>query len=234
MPMRMGGGKRRSTTILESLNRARGTAYDTSEESEIYAEHLAYARAIANAWAQNQRLANHWQWSRLTKSGIERWERIMQLSPAPTDSDATRRRRIGRIFERIGQLINRAKLEDILREELGEVFVAIEYIDVSLANIHVPDGTYPFGTVAEGFPWYSTALHVLIRTQRPSGYSYGDFWAAVQRIMPLLDDMLPAWCTFDWYLPPVNYAPINVVGGPSAGGFYLDDEKNLDFAVFDE
>lgn len=79
-------------------------------------------------------------------------------------------------------------------------------------------------------PWMSTVAHVdvLVNPTALPGYVNADgtvngkFWAAVNRMNPVLDLLLPADVTFDWY----------VYSSHGAMGFYLD-EQNLDVEVFD-
>lgn len=231
-PMRMGGGKPRLAHVLESLNAGRGGSVDTSEGTVAYAENMAHARAITAAWHQNERLGNQWTPELMTDC-LPRWEAICGIVPSPDDSLVARRERISKLFARIGLLINRATLEQLLRAEIGPVFVAVENITVDNAVVHSPDPTYDFGTQAEGAPWSSTVLHVLVRLQKPAGYTEGDFYEAAGKVAAVLDATLPAWCTFDWYRAPTGGAPISVYGGPSAAGFYLDQEANLDNHVLD-
>jgi|GEM_PF-3162123 len=216
--------------ILNGLNQGRGDAYDVTSTSNVYAENLAIARVLNDIWSTNARLSNQWDAARMTTS-IGRWEKILGINPLPTDSDTTRRTRIAGIFSSTGQSPFTSYLTTQLASLLGPVFVAVEYISYANARITVPDGTYPWGMVAIGAPWSSTTAHILIRTKLPTGYREADFRAAVGLIPMFMDAVGPAWIDFDWYRPgAVN---VNVVGGPSAGGFYLDDVPNLDFEVFD-
>ena len=73
----------------------------------------------------------------------------------------------------------------------------------------------------------------LVRLQKPDGFSEGEFYEQAGKVTSLLDDVLPAWCTFDWYRAPTGGPAVTVAGGPSAGGFYLDQDHNLDNHVFD-
>lgn len=231
-PMRMGGGKPRLAHVLDALNMGRGPAIDTSESSYAYAENMAHARAIAAVWNESERLANQWIPARMT-SCLPRWESVLAIVPSPTDSLQTRRTRVEKIFARIGLLLNRAALDTILTVELGDVFVAVENIDITNALVYSPDASYPFGDQHADIPWMSTVLHVLVRIEKPTNYTEGDFYEAAGKANPLMDDLLPAWCTYDWYRAPTGGAPENVTGGPSAGGFYLDQEANLDNHVLD-
>jgi hypothetical protein len=217
--------------ILEALNADRGTAFDASDrETTVYVENMAIARAIAAAWGTNERLGNLWDPARMPRSAVARWEAILALPPLATDDDVARRARIRAAFERFGAPAINGVLTAKLYEALGDAFVAIEYISFANAVIQVPDGTYPWGVVGDS-PWSSTVAHVLVRLQKPAGWSEGDFYEAAGKVGQILDPELPAWCTFDWYRPgPIS---VNVPGGPSAAGFYLDTDANLDNACFD-
>ena len=113
------------------------------------------------------------------------------------------------------------------------MFVAIEYISTANAVIHVPDTSYPWGTVVAGAPWTSTVARILVLLEKPAGYSESDFYAAAAKVAPAIDGLIPAYCTFDWYRGSSAYPAIEVSGGPSRAGFYLDSPENLDNSVFD-
>jgi hypothetical protein len=73
-------------------------------------------------------------------------------------------------------------------------------------------------------PWTSTVGHIDIQVQQPSGYSLTQFFGSLSAIGPLLDAILPAWTTWDWWMPSPH--------GAGGMGFYLDDPNNLDMEVF--
>ncbi len=231
-PKRFGGGKPRAKVILDSLNAGRGTGVDTTNwDSPVYGENVVHARAIAAAWSTNRRLSNIWDSTRVTGRAIHRWEKIRAVTPNPGDSDRTRRDRLAAIEALAGLNPTHQVLTTLLSAALGDVFVAVEYISVANAVINVPDGSYPFGTVNAIVPWSSTVAHILVRTQKPTGMTEGEFYETAGRVVAILDPVVPSWVYFDWYRPgPVSVA---VSGGPSAGGFYLDDDANLSNEVFD-
>lgn len=230
-PEQSGGpGDRRLERILESLNAARGDGYDVSSSSNVYVENMALARAISAAWGTNRRIAHEWDPNK-TVAFIPRWEAIMGLRPNPSDTAVERRARIAAQWARFGQRVDRQYISDGLTRLLGSVFVSVEYISFANAVIHTPDGTYPWGTASTDTPWYSTVAHVLIRVSKPTNYTEGDFQKVVSTIHPFMDAVCPAWMTWDWYRPgAVSY---EVSGGPSAGGFFLDEDHNLNNQVFD-
>ncbi len=231
-PRRFGGGKPRLQIIHESLNAQRGTALDTSDSNKlVWIENMALARAISGAWSTNARLGLQWDPNRTTTL-LPRWEQLLRLVVSPSDTEPERRRRLAAHWARFGAPVNFGRLTANLMDALGNVFVAIEFIGPSLAVVHVPDGTYPFGSVAAGYPWFSTLMRMLVRVQVPSGYTEVEFLEAVSKVFPLLEGIMPAWMTWDLY----RHGPISaaVTDGPSAAGFYLDDDHNLNWELFDE
>jgi len=232
-PRRMGGGGSRVKTILNSLASVRGSSFAATDSAKlVYLELLAIARAISAAWGTNQRLAALWDAKRIPFGMLARWEAIFGLSPAPTDDEPTRRARIGALQANVGRASLLSAIQQPIIDALGPVFVAFESISYANAVIRVPDGTYPWGTASVDAPWYSTTAHILIRVVKPAGFSEAAFYAAVAKISPILDAAVPAYVTWDWYRAPETGAAVVVAGGPSAGGFYLD-ERNLDNSVFD-
>jgi hypothetical protein len=78
-------------------------------------------------------------------------------------------------------------------------------------------------------PWKSTIAHIDVLVNplaapgyvNPDGSVNGRFWAKVNQMNPTLDAMLPADCTFDWYL----------LSSHGVMEFRLD-ERNLDLEAF--
>lgn len=237
-PRRFGGGKHEGKPLLkvvhESLNAQRGAAFNTDTASSIAAvETMAWARAIVfDGWELNARLGHQWD-ARRTTDMLPRWERIFSIRPNPSASEGGRRNELVLRWGRFGGTSNHARLTTALEEALGSFLYAVEYISLANAVVHVPDGTYPWGTVVAGVPWYSTVAHIIVRLQKPAGATEAQFYEAAGKVATTLDPIISAFVTFDWYRAPDAGTPVNVSGGPSAGGFYLDDEHNLDNNVFD-
>lgn len=234
-PRRFGGNKHAGqplTEVLhESLNAQRSVVFET-ENTVASLEHLAWARALAyDGWEVNHRLSLQWDPMRTTDM-LQRWEQIFAIRPAPNATEKSRRVELARRWARFGRTANHATLESELRDRLGDFFYGIEYLDPSLAVVHSPDASYPWGTQVDGVPWYSTVGLILVRLQKPANTSESDFYRVAGQCVTALDPLVNSFVSFVWYRAPES-TPINVAGGPSAGGFYLDDEHNLDNNVFD-
>lgn len=232
-PLRFGGGVPRLKLIHESLNAQSGTAFDTTDRTKlVWLENMAIARGINACWSQNQRLANQAIPSRMTDM-LSRWEAILDIVPPQGAEESERRAEVALRFARVGKAALYPRIYTLPSQELPGYFVAIEFIDLSIAHVTKPTGAYPWsGTISTAFPWTSTVAHVLVLLTTPTGGPEKEFYEMAGRCMDLLDAELPAWCTFDWYRAPEVGAPIAVSGGPSAAGWYLD-ERNLDNSVFD-
>lgn len=234
-PRKLGGNKHDGKPLLqvvhESLNAARGAAFDTDSETSIAAvETMAWARAIVfDGWELNARLGHQWD-ARRTTDMLPRWERIFKIRPRPGASPRERRNELVLRWERFGGISNHARLTTALSEALGDYFVAVEYISLANAVVHVPDGTYPWGTVVDGVPWYSTVARILVRLQKPAGATEAQFREAAGKVPTVLDPIVNAFVTFKGYRGGAS--AYSVSGGPSAGGFFLDESNNLDFQVF--
>lgn len=77
-------------------------------------------------------------------------------------------------------------------------------------------------------PWMSTIAHVDVHvTKAVTGYQNADgspnsrFFTSVGTLRYMLDELLPSWVTFDWWLSASNGAQT-----------FLLDERNLDLEVF--
>jgi hypothetical protein len=224
-PRRFGGAPRRISTILKSLQKQLAPKYDVFDTNGIvYVRLNALARVIAGGWSQNARLANQWDPARMTDF-LERWEAIFGLSPATTDSMTVRRARVGARIALAG-FGTLAAVYTLCQMMLEDVFVSVVHTDVSQALVWTPAG-WPMGNHASmpanpGPDWFSTISNLAILTQQPSTMDDAEYYAKRASVLPELDDILPAWVTFDV-----------VRDGAHGIGFYLDDDHNLDNERFD-
>lgn len=235
-PRRFGGGRPRLRLVHDALNAARGTALDASNsDTVVWVENMAHARAITfDGYGTNERLGNQNNPDRMTVM-LPRWEKILGIIPSP---EATEKERRAEVKERMQRFLDATALHtrilSTLRAELGDVFVQIEYISYANAVINVPDATYPWGTVNVAAPWSSTTALMLVLCQKPAGYSEGDYYTAIARAHPALEQIMPSWMKWNLYRGPQTYPSVSVSGGPSRGGFYFDDPGNMDNCVFSQ
>lgn len=227
---RYGGGKPALEVLTNSIGAQRGTAYDNTQPSNVYIENLAIARTLMECWSNNQRMANQFDPFRMTDF-IPRWEKILGLYPNEGDTGNQRRARIVKAFARVTQIGIYQTVYDQLLATLGSnVFVQIVTTSSAQAVVYTPAGWTvglhdPSGLVN----FYSTIAHILVEVVQPAGMLDGDFYQLVGKVNPLLDNLLPAWVTFDWYR--------KVHAGGT--GFYLDGDPtttgtlvNLDNEAF--
>lgn len=197
---RYGGGTPALKKIVDGIGAQRGTAYDTTQPSNVYIENLAIARVIAECWSNNQRMANQWDSARMTEF-IPRWERILALSPRDSDSDIDRRARIGRSIVRIAQSGIYQTVYDQLLSLLGSsAFNGIVHTASGAAVVYTPNSGWDVGSQDPSgvLSFYSNVAHILIRVTQPAGMADGVFYETVAQMNPVLDNLLPAWVTWDW------------------------------------
>lgn len=231
-PRRYGGAQSRHQVITEALVAGYGDGVAASDTSSIqYAECYAEARAISIVWAQNERAANQMDPRRMTDM-LGRWHTILGLPKVANASDADKRQAVLERFQRIAIAANRFHVTAFLQSKIPDVFVDVEYIPLAYARIITPSASWPFGIQAPNVTWSSTIASVLVRLQIPDGYTLGNLFDRIAKIAPWLDGVLPAWVKWTWYVGPTIGAPVVIPGGPSAAGFYLDEE-NLDREIFD-
>ncbi len=198
-------------TILDGMIQQRGTAQDSTTDSNVYPENMAIARVLAELWSNNQRLANQWDVKRMTVF-IPRWEEILGIVPNEGDTDTVRRARIAIAFGRIAQSGIYQVVYDQLVSQLGSVFVGLVNQSSSTAVVWTPSG-WDVGShdPSQQINFYSTIAHLSVEVKQLPYMTDGEFYETVGGINPILDDLLPAWVTWDWFRTPS--------GVP---GFYLD------------
>lgn len=220
--------------LLNALLEGDGSAMASDVDSYTWAEQLANAHCIAGLYHLNQRMANQWDPLRMTEF-IPRWERILNLYPLPTDSDADRRLRIGAKMALYAQPPTQQVVTDLMTTLLGPVFVQIVntpssaatgFVGVTASNaaygyagggVTVPGGvSLPDGT-ALGITWFSSVAYVCILTQRLPTSTDATYYPQVGSLVQFLDNLLPAWSTWAW-----------VEDGSTDGEFILDNPHNLD------
>lgn len=231
MPARIGGGTPRLQRIIESLQVARGPIYSTSPTSAVGVEHNAFARVLdRDSYGGNERLANSFNPYRTTALAghglLPRWEAIFGIVPSPTEDEPTRRGAVVAAWQK--QIANNDAqgLYDAVALVLGPLFVSVVVNTPASAGDITwwPINPDPYATAALPVPWYSTRSCISIRVTQPANYTESAFLSAISSAMVLLDGLLPAYDTFQWFTTDV---------GSGFVGFYLDSYENLLRDVFD-
>lgn len=216
-PERYGGSNDRLRRIVEALNAGRGTGLDTTQPSPVYAENMAFARAIDGAWSTSRRVAYCTDMMRTQL--LSRWETILAKPPLPDDDETTRRARCAAVFARVGVVPTFAAISAQLAAAMGGVFVALTTIPLSSAQIF-----WPAGTTNAATPWMSTVAHLLVEVQTVGNMTDGQFYDDVKGVHTTLDGFVAAHITWDWYRADAVHGVL---------GFWLDSDHNLDNSVFD-
>lgn len=217
LPYELGDGDPLPAVLHEDLLAAYGTAFDTSRGGYLWDLCYVDSQALYDGWCSNYRLLAQAKPSTASWS-LSEWEREHGLSGYGL-SDPERRRRLTAHRARLGQKITFQGLVAELQAALGDTFVEVRTIAPENANVHVPDGTYPWGTVDVDAPWFSDVSRFTIVLRDAPGVSKGLFRERVGRMTSILNSRLNVWATFGWY---------------KTTGFVLDVYPNLDTVAFGE
>lgn len=213
-------------TFYRELRGGRGSAYRTVYEGTmqglVHAENLALARSEAARWRASDKIANN----ALPLTSDERlgsWCVALAVNTYPGDTRHDIRLRCAAKYQAaIGPTAR--VVDEAVAQLLGPLFVRswrITGTDLSTP----PTPTYwpvanpgPAGYSLGGGAWFTDRCHYIVEVQKPSYMDTSTFLLNVNvHLFRLLDQILPAWATFDWAI------------GLSDGGFLLDI-SDLDFS----
>lgn len=231
-PRRFGGGKPRVQTIHNSLNAALGSGYSVERSTKVWAENMAAARCLSVGYGTNQRMAHAWDPDRMPLEVLKRWEKLLAILPDPEASVRVRRAAVKTILERAGRATITTQIADEVKAAMGDLFVALEFIDLSIATVISPDNSYPFGVQDDSTPWSSTTAKILVLTDKPEAMPITEYLDKVAKAKINLESVLPSWVTYVIYHAPDGHSPYAVSGGASRAGIYCDTPNTLDFCVF--
>lgn len=239
-PKRFGASNDSDTeAILNDLLSGLGSAFDTEYGSITWIKMNAVARVLNDVFEQNKRLSYQWDPLRMSDF-LPRWETIYGLNPLPTDTEVERREKVLAAVQTSGLMPTQQVVTDLLTSLLGPVFVgitnltplgpsptALTYVSggaVIPGGITIPDGA-AIPPAPPVIPWLSTISYVAIQVEQPSYMDNDTFYQTANQIYTFLDNLLPAWVAFGWFVND----PSTPVTGP--GGFILDT-PNLDREAF--
>ena len=191
-PFSFGGGESTLDVLHEALLDAYAPGWDVSDDTEKAAEAYMQALAVTFIWVANRRLAHQGQPLKMIEF-LTMWEEATGLRPSAKDRPIDRRRRLA---AKLRGLINStlSDIEGACRELLGANCIALHPTAPADEIVYWP-GQNPG---PPGFEWSSNrcVLHVEVTK---SGLSDEEFDAAMGELDRLLDGMVPAWMTFNWY-----------------------------------
>lgn len=233
-PQRYGGGRSTVAVLVDSLGTQLGTAYDPSQGTKVNVRLQAAARAIAEVYETNQRMANQSDPARMTDF-LPRWEKILGLYPSPSANAPQRRRAVAAKRSMVGKKPTYQQVVDILTSTLTPIPYMLIHGSSSTANVWTPQD-WPFGNHASPPPvpsnlvqflqvypdWYSTVAELQIKVSKPAGMLDADFYERLGAMNLVLDGFLPAWTTWTWFRQDIHGSP----------GFFLNDPSNLDNEAF--
>jgi len=189
--------------ILESLNRARGSAYaayePTNTDTAVYMENYAIAKALNNLWESNERLSNQFDPTRMGVF-IDRWEAILGIPFDPESNTEQRKAIISAKLKILSNAPVHQAVADICEAYLGDMFVEIvnHTVDDDLGG--VPGGaTVPGGVTLPDDLWFSPISICAIRSWQVRDkynnyvYSEKEYVDRINKLSYVLDGFLPSY-----------------------------------------
>lgn len=189
-PLRIGGGKRSIELAHESLLGAYRPVLDVAPEQLAESEAYAEAAVLAMVWASGRRAANQAIPTRMLE-WVEEYEQIVLTHPGTYDSDHQRRAEIA------------AKFRSLVANAEGDIYEAcslilginiedVTYLDDSEATTYLP-GINPG---PPGIEWMSQRAIARVEVNSAS-LTEAEYTRKVEKLVALLDALLPAWMGFD-------------------------------------
>jgi hypothetical protein len=223
-PLRFGGGTRKVIdAFYKQMQASRPDMLTGKEGTHVDLENKAAARMLEAGWrstarrvAQRDPLALSTLKRPVTfpdghvesLSMLERWERILRLTPRP--EAGLRERRATVKARQVGQTsTSRQAVTDAMVAIFGSWFVSLVENDVddvdyagrpTPGNVHshwgdsgtVFDANYP-GEFDASWPWRTGLAIIAVVIQPPAATAQEDIDAKVGQAIATLDEMLPAW-----------------------------------------
>ncbi len=206
-PRRFGGGTRPRTYERRALERAfMKDGFVVSEGTTKAAEAYAFANAISNIWAVNERLRGNDIPSRLLET-LPTYEEILRTRPSPDDTDNERRAAVAAKLRGISGQATTDDIEGVCRELLGTAFEGLRRVDPSYEFSYWP-GMNPG---PPGFEWTSNRAVIGIAV-RQDARSDGAWQRALATLRDMLGTLLPAWEVYEI--------------GTDDGGFHIGDDPD--------
>lgn len=204
-PRSLGGGKPAKKTIHEDLIDYYEPVFDTSEDQLPWLEAYAEASVLQSVWAAGERLKHQLNPTKMLEN-LPVWEEATQLRPRASDYPSTRRANLAAKMRGFGDN-DEGAIYDVCQSIMGTAFVDLVFLDEADVTSYIP-GILPG---PPGLDWYSNRAHIYVELQQ-AGLSEDEFSERVNALGRTLEDFLPAWQTWSWF-----------VG--TGGGFFCDSSR---------
>lgn len=196
-PRAYGGGRRAVAWIHEALLEEYRRLFNVEPDSlgwcESYGEAgiIAAGQAGANA-SHNALVALRAAYSLTT------WERAFGLTPSPYDTPLARRQALDARFRAMNNNAE-SDLRDVCERLMGVNFALTSWI-APLSEVTYWPGINPGQPPLE---WWSKREILFVEVTK-TGLTQDAFNARVARLTDVLDDLMPAWMSFDIYTVDTN------------------------------
>lgn len=185
---------------LSFFESARGSAFRSDRQGLVHAENLALARHYA--W-QTRLVEQFTSNQNPATAGVSlgEWVTILALDPSSTDAE---KRAAGAAKQSMAALGNTPQaIDSLVSSFLGDRYVKNWRTPGTLTD--PPGNTYgpawetgPVAWDMGGGVWSSTRSKLTIEVTEPSDADRGNFDDSMGRLFALLDDLTPAYMTFNW------------------------------------
>lgn len=188
-PWQWGAGDRTLEIEHQALLDALAPGWDTSSNTELYAETRAEALAVTLIWRVNRRVGNQWQPLRMMDM-LEDFERATSTIVSDADTHGDRRMRLA---GKLRSVVNNAftDLDDACRATLGPNFVALA------ATAPADEITYWPGINPgpPGYEWSTNRAVVAVHVNK-NGLDEDSFKRKRAALAEMLDHMRPSWLAY--------------------------------------
>ncbi len=188
--------------VHDSLNAARGTAYNVEQGSIVWCENLALAKSIAYIWQANRTLSLNFDPNHMF-AFISRWEKILGIIPTSNENIIRKQALIAAHFTLFSKPPTPQNVEDLLRIIIPDIFIGVEFNDPLNNQGFYPGGlTVPGGvTLADG-PFTSYLNSINIRIWQPRNHdnqllmTNAEFQNQRSVFFSFLNNYLPAYVSY--------------------------------------
>lgn len=205
MPLTLGGGESTVEISHQSLLDVMSPGWDTSSNTEFYAETYADAIAVTMIWAVNERLRSQAIPERMLENLVV-WEEACNMRPTPAQRDIERRTRLS---AKLRGIANNAlgDIEDAAQKILGANFIGLVTVPAADQIVYWP-GINPG---PPGLEWSSNRARIGI-SMNLNGLALDQFNDLRAAVVEQLDAMLPSWMSFVVGVSSSFVAGIGIVG----------------------